>query len=481
MGRSAVGIVVQLLTDPDPRVKANAIEAIEQIGEPEAYPHIVPYLADVDNRVRVNAAQALNRFGKTRLIACLGKMIDSEKVAYRDSAVYALGMARMAEAVPLLEKALKDASEQVRIKSVRALEVLAKQGVKEAEVVLTKYRAEGGEGEQTVEIAVGDLFNRDTSGIKIADEDLLFDDMPEHRVQELKKIIKLRAYERVDEVVKLLRKERDDSVRATILLTLGRLKAKKYTGLIKPYLKDKNDRVRASAVEALGLFEDPSLWIDLIPLLDDPHNRVKANAIISLRKCPDVDLDTALKQLLGHKEAVYRKSALFALMEVRDERYMSHFLQAFSDPTADVRNAALEDVVILKAEGFKAAEELYKQALSKGLKPPDETSVARKAEAAAAAAATDPSKKTITVTKEIDKLLIKMVEKGASDLHLSSEQKPMIRRDGDMMVLEGFGKFDHESLKKIIYPILQDRNRREWRRPTTPIWRTRSSRCPGSG
>jgi|GEM_PF-1204864 len=457
LGKAGVGLLITLVSDSDPRVKANSIEGIEQVGDPESYPHIVPYLADVDNRVRVNAAQALNRFGKTRLIGCLAKMIDSENVAYRDSAVYALGMAKMAEAVPLLERTLKDVSESVRVKAVRALEILAKQGVKEAETVLTKYRENGGEGEQTVEVAVGDLFSRDNAGLSVESEDLLFDDISDHRIQELKKIVKRRAYERVDEVIKLLRREKEDTVRASIVLTLGRLKAKKYISLIKPFLKEKNDRIRASAVESLGLFEDPALWIDLIPLLEDPNNRVKANAIVALKRCPDVDLDTALSLMLTHKEVSHRKSAVYALMELRDERYLSHFLQAFGDSSAEIRNVALENAVILKAEGFKAAEELIKQAIAKGLKPPDESSVAKRSEGGGEAA-----KKFVTVTREIDKLLLKVVEKGASDLHVTSDHKPMIRKDGDMQVLEGFSKYDSESLKKILWPVMQERHRKEW-------------------
>jgi twitching motility protein PilT len=458
LGARAIPFLAKLIEDPDPRVKANCIEAIEQIGDGEAYAHIVPYLADVDNRVRTNAAQALNRFGKTRLIKCLDRMIDSDKTAYRDSAIYALGVARMPEAVPLLERGLKDVSEAVRLKAVRALEVLSKQGVKEAETALGKYRAGGGEGEQTVEIALGDLFNRDT-GLKVGTENLLFDDLPEHRVQELKKIIKLRVYERIDDIVNLLRREKDENVKATALIALGRLKAKKYIGLLKPYLKEKQSRIRASAVEALGAIEDPTLWIDLMPMLDDANNRVKANAIVALRKCPDVDLDQHLRAMLSHKEPMFKRSAMYALMELRDERYMDLFLKALDDPSPEIKKTAMEDIVILKAEGSKAAEELFQKALAKGLKPPEPSSITRRQ---ADVDTSGSEVKTITVTREIDRLLVKMVEKGASDLHLSADHQPRIRKDGDIQLLDGFGKMEADALRKYLWPIMGDRNKREY-------------------
>ncbi len=59
-------------------------------------------------------------------------------------------------------------------------------------------------------------------------------------------------------------------------------------------------------------------------------------------------------------------------------------------------------------------------------------------------------------------LLEIMLERGASDLHLSSEEKPMMRLDGDMMEIEGFAKLDPHQLKEMIWSISPQKNRDEW-------------------
>src|SRR6202158_1278497 len=50
----------------------------------------------------------------------------------------------------------------------------------------------------------------------------------------------------------------------------------------------------------------------------------------------------------------------------------------------------------------------------------------------------------------MNQLLQTMLEAGASDLHLSSENVPMMRLDGDIAVIEGVGKLSPDPLKEMI-------------------------------
>lgn len=58
----------------------------------------------------------------------------------------------------------------------------------------------------------------------------------------------------------------------------------------------------------------------------------------------------------------------------------------------------------------------------------------------------------------IDMLLRLLVEKKASDLHLSSNNKPSMRIDGDMVILEEFPAFSSDRLWEILKPIAPERN-----------------------
>jgi twitching motility protein PilT len=59
-------------------------------------------------------------------------------------------------------------------------------------------------------------------------------------------------------------------------------------------------------------------------------------------------------------------------------------------------------------------------------------------------------------------LLELMVERGASDLHLSSGQPPRLRVDGDLDPLESFVAPGAERLIQLLEPILPERNRQEF-------------------
>ena len=55
-----------------------------------------------------------------------------------------------------------------------------------------------------------------------------------------------------------------------------------------------------------------------------------------------------------------------------------------------------------------------------------------------------------------------MLEHGASDLHLSSGCDPCLRKDGDVVPLEGFGRPDPALLREMIWSIAPEKNQQEW-------------------
>ncbi|NCQ61853.1 MAG: type IV pilus twitching motility protein PilT [Myxococcales bacterium] len=61
----------------------------------------------------------------------------------------------------------------------------------------------------------------------------------------------------------------------------------------------------------------------------------------------------------------------------------------------------------------------------------------------------------------IHRYLRMMVDVGASDLHLSSEVKPMVRLDGEMNVLEERAPLTPAELEALLAPITPERNQRE--------------------
>jgi twitching motility protein PilT len=67
-------------------------------------------------------------------------------------------------------------------------------------------------------------------------------------------------------------------------------------------------------------------------------------------------------------------------------------------------------------------------------------------------------------TAEIDKLLGIMLEKKASDLHISTSAPPMLRIDGEMAPIPGFPVLTPEAVQKTLLPITPPRNREEFQK-----------------
>jgi HEAT repeat protein len=94
--------LVEALNDPDARVRANAIEAFEDGGDPRTAPLLVPFLTDPDNRARANAAKALHVFGRPEGRQALEAMVEDPNEMMRLSGVWAVGEAGFDGAADLL-------------------------------------------------------------------------------------------------------------------------------------------------------------------------------------------------------------------------------------------------------------------------------------------------------------------------------------------------------------------------------------------
>ncbi len=84
--------------------------------------------------------------------------------------------------------------------------------------------------------------------------------------------------------------------------------------------------------------------------------------------------------------------------------------------------------------------------------------------AAAAAAAPAAAKPQVAVSGPLtmDQLFHTLVKLGGSDLHLSSECKPMVRVDGELQVLEDLPMLNQQAAQKILLSIAPERNFQEF-------------------
>lgn len=140
---------------------------------------------------------------------------------------------------------------------------------------------------------------------------------------------------------KLLMKESNPRLRATILAAIIPRMSEPMKTLITGFLKDDDPRVRANAIEALQALKNPAVIAVLQPYLYDPHQRVRANAIKAIWEYGDFEVSATLKEMLADKDKRQRVSAIYAIGECRLGGFQKHVLAALKDGDADIRRNAL--------------------------------------------------------------------------------------------------------------------------------------------
>ncbi|HUA20057.1 MAG TPA: HEAT repeat domain-containing protein [Bryobacteraceae bacterium] len=122
----------------------------------------------------------------------------------------------------------------------------------------------------------------------------------------------------------------DKMVRSKAALLIGR--NVKNLSWIGRRLMDRDPRVQASAVEALWGNRDPEAQALLSVALKSKNNRVAANAALGLYRISDGRAVPALLEMMRHPDPAFRLSALWAIGQTGDPRFLPALQSQF--PTA---------------------------------------------------------------------------------------------------------------------------------------------------
>ncbi|MFZ2958328.1 MAG: HEAT repeat domain-containing protein [Candidatus Ozemobacteraceae bacterium] len=140
---------------------------------------------------------------------------------------------------------------------------------------------------------------------------------------------------------RLLLKEANPRIRATIISAAIPWMKDTMLTLIVGFLKDQDSRVRANAIEAIQALKNPSTIAILQPYLYDPHQRVRANAIKAVWQYGDFEVSTALREMLAETDKRQRVSGIFAVGEIKLGIFLKNVLTALRDGDADIRRHAV--------------------------------------------------------------------------------------------------------------------------------------------
>ena len=119
--RSALDAVLGLMDDQEPSVRQSAADSLGLIGDPRATVALVSAATDKEIEVRTSAVGALSRIRDPRVTEALVSALADSAAVIRLQAATGLGRVKSAEAVPALARCLSDKDTAVRMAAAKAL------------------------------------------------------------------------------------------------------------------------------------------------------------------------------------------------------------------------------------------------------------------------------------------------------------------------------------------------------------------------
>jgi twitching motility protein PilT len=241
----------------------------------------------------------------------------------------------------------------------------------------------------------------------------------------------MRAFENdlLEPTITLLQ-DPDQEIRASAMLVAQSFEDPRIVPATIGLLKDPDWWIRITAAETLGRLKDPRGVLPLVEALSDPETRW--SAVEALGRIGDLRAVPALSELLQDPAPEVRIEVIQALSHF-DHPQMLTFVRnvAKQDPSRGVRARALEiarEMAARKQTSLSDEEALKQAAL------------------AARAGAGEP---------RLNALLVATRNNGASDLHLSVGQPPVLRLAADLVRAQG-EPFTAEQTEALVREILSD-------------------------
>ncbi len=131
IGPASVPVLIDALSDEDPRIRLHAIDLLCEMDEPEVWPGLVEALRDPEWRIRLQAADGLGRLGRTEAVSHLVALLRDPAGEVRIAAATALGRIGSEAAVSGLARLLRDREWRARWTAAEALRQIGEAAIPE--------------------------------------------------------------------------------------------------------------------------------------------------------------------------------------------------------------------------------------------------------------------------------------------------------------------------------------------------------------
>lgn len=227
-------------------------------------------------------------------------------------------------------------------------------------------------------------------------------------------------------------------------------------------LSHTDEHIRTNALVLAEQFNDPRVVEPVTRLLQAPDWWLRITACDTLGRLKDERAVPALVAALADEDT--RWAAIDALAQIGSSLALKPLVQMLRDPRAEVR---LEVVRAFSRFDDPRLVPYLQQLMEKDPSTEVRTRAGEVARALSAKLNLSPTGKeaqtsavdSSTISNPVDKLLAQIREQGASDLHISVGEPPIMRRNGRLDRVEGWKPLPAASTAKAITSLLTERQR----------------------
>ena len=399
---NSVPHITNFLRSGNPLVRASVIRSLAYIEDPSNYPLLVRFTRDPHEKVRKESLKAVANLPAEPLLKCLIQMAKKESDFHREATIFVIARLAFEPGFTLLRSLSQSNSDVIQKRSKMALEYLQQKGIlktenKSNETSLASSRQESKSTDSKtlnepvssdVNVSRKDSAPEHTADLEeqLGSTNLELDREEENHIRVIRQgeessaiksvfaLIESNRLSRLEELKTHVLERGSKRLTATFIMALAQSKDKNHKDFLKQCLQNPDGRVQANAIEALRMLGCDDLQTELLPFLAESiHDRARANAIIFLHPTGLIDTHQELENMLSSKNDNRKLSAIFAIMDLFDPRFVALLEKPIDSPNPKVTKRAIEALklfVLDKQESaIKIAEkwEIMDEMTSSGL------------------------------------------------------------------------------------------------------------------
>ncbi len=329
-GGKAVPHLLRALSSAEEDVRYWSLRSIGEIKPNGIYTHLVRLFKDKSWTIRKTTSDVLGSYGEDALMELSALATDTSDSETRYWVLRALGKIKSGISLPLLFKALEDASESIRDAAQKAL---ANYGNEVIDDLFSLFKSE----KRSLLESVCSTFQRMKPEVIVPRLCKNIGKFDEHVNYWIRRTL-LGFKDIARPLIIQLLQSKSEEIRRQAILLVGQIGNPDDSNAIQPHLKDEYWPARIAAAETMGLLGDVSSVTALTEALEDDDEDLAMAAIISLGKIGDERAVPGLISTLQRESWSLKFQAIKILGEMRVNRAFVDLMKLLDEDNLDLKN-----------------------------------------------------------------------------------------------------------------------------------------------